>query len=233
MFRKKVNLEYEIVQKEYPQIISPAKSSIPEWYKNIPRWKDNKVASAETGIHQSVKMCVPLLESLSSGYMITLPYDLYVENKDGSPFLIWSNAIPQPPGWREQIANENLVPTGHYAFEYLWNLSLSFRVPTGYSMLVTHPLNRHDLPFTTLSGIIDGGFTVSPHGSFPFYIKSGFEGVIEQGTPIMQIIPFKQTPWELKNVEGLGEIGASDGLRSQLKFSGWYKKNFWTRKDYS
>jgi len=28
-------------------------------------------------------------------------------------------------------------------------------MPAGYSLLITHPFNRHDLPFVTLTGLVD------------------------------------------------------------------------------
>ena len=36
-------------------------------------------------------------------------------------------------------------------FHNLW----SIEAPEGYSLLFTHPVNRFDLPFTTLSGLVD------------------------------------------------------------------------------
>ncbi len=116
--------------------------------------------------------------------------------------------------------------------EYTWNACVSFSVPKGYNMLVTHPLNRYDLPFTTLSGIIEGEYVVQPSGSFPFYIKHGFTGLIEQGTPIFQIIPFKTESWESQKIEGLSKIGTTNQKASNLVFNGWYKNKFWTRKEY-
>jgi hypothetical protein len=233
MFIKKAILKYESVIKEYKDILVPAKQKIPDWYKGIPKWNDNKIASSQNGIHKTIKACTPFMESLTTGYIITLPYDLYIENKNGNPYMIWQENIEYPPRFRNKVSSDNLVPAGHYPLEYVWDISLSFEVPIGHSMLLTHPLNRHDLPFTTLSGVIDGGYATTPHGSYPFYVKTGFEGIIEQGTPIMQIIPFKQQPWTLEKVDGLSSIGISNEKASNLVFSGWYKKNFWTRKDYS
>lgn len=36
-------LQYESLLEEYPNIVSPAKANIPEWYKKIPKWKDNEI----------------------------------------------------------------------------------------------------------------------------------------------------------------------------------------------
>jgi hypothetical protein len=34
----------------------------------------------------------------------------------------------------------------------------------------------------------------------PFIIKSGFEGIIEKGTPMFQVIPFKRADWQAEFV---------------------------------
>jgi hypothetical protein len=81
--------------------------------------------------------------------------------------------------------------------------------------------------------VVDGGFVTNPIGSLPFYIKDGFEGVIPQGTPIAQIIPFRQENWSSKIANGLVNIGKKHGEQSKAVLSGWYKKTFWTRKNYN
>ena len=46
-------------------------------------------------------------------------------------------------------------PEGHHpnhlAFKGFWGM----KTPKGWSLLVVHPLNRHDLPWTITSGIMD------------------------------------------------------------------------------
>jgi hypothetical protein len=113
---------------------------------------------------------------------------------------------------------------------HAWKLNVSFVVPDGYSMLIMHPLNRHDLPFTTISGVIDGGFVSPPSGQVPFFIKKNFEGVIKQGTPIIQIIPFLQQNWDSEIENGLTEKGYQN--KHAHKIYGWYKDTFWKKKKY-
>ena len=232
MFKRSPVLKYESILEEYPNILSTAKSIMPEWYKKIPKWKNDEMFTFGVGINKTLKQCLPFMDSLSCGYIVTLPYDIYIHQNDGSPYLAWNDKVSNPPGCREAIADPNLLPFGHSPIEYTWNPCVSFEVPKGYNILIVHPLNRHDLPFTTLSGIIDGGFVTQPNGNFPFYIKEGFEGVIKQGTPIFQIIPFKKEGWKSQMTKGLIQIGLKNTKSSNLVFNGWYKNNFWTRKDY-
>jgi hypothetical protein len=231
MFRKKTILQYESAIDIYPNIITPAKNHIPKWYKEISKWKNNEIFNMQTGFEKTVKQCIPFLDSLTIGYMIVLPNDLYVKNNNGSPFITW-NGSEFPPKARDSIADLNLVPAGHYPLEFTWQTGVANTVPIGYSIILTHPINRYDLPFTTLTGIVDGGLVMGPSGSIPFYVKEGFEGIIPQGTPIAQLIPFRQENWSLKLTKGLTKIAKQHNDKIVSLIYGWYKKTFWTRKKY-
>lgn len=232
MFKKTPILKYESSMKEYENSIIPSKKVIPDWYKKIPQWKNNVFFDMKNGLNPTVKQCLPFMDSLTVGYVITLPYDVFVKNDNGQPILAWTNAVDNPPSIRKDIADINVVPAGHHPIEFVWDYNVAYSFPKGYSAIFTHPLNRHDLPFTTVSGIIDGGLVMSPHGNAPFYIKEGFEGIIPQGTPIAQLIPFRQEKWKSKKTPGLAEIGLLHSKKAVIIFGGWYKKNFWVRKSY-
>jgi hypothetical protein len=232
MFKKRAVLSYESAVSGYPNIITPSKNLIPEWYKKIPKWKNNEVFTIEDGFGNSVKQCMPFLESLSIGYMIVLPHDLYVKNNNGIPYVSWKDGIKFFPKWRTEPADQNIVPAGHHSIEYTWQTAVANTIPVGYSLIFTHPFNRHDLPFTTLTGIVDGGFVMSSNGNIPFFIKKDFEGIIPQGTPIAQIIPFRQENWSSKIQKGLIKKSEDYENRSTAIITGWYKKTFWTRKRY-
>ena len=69
------------------------------------------------------------------------------------------------------------------------------KTPPGYSVLFTHPMNWHYLPFYSLSGVVDTDTYTMPV-LFPFMMKNNFEGIIPKGTPVIQIIPFKRDDWK-------------------------------------
>jgi len=235
MFKKQPIIKYESSINYIEHSLLPARNFIPDWYKKIPKNKNKDGVVFDKGFRPSVKVCVPFLDAFTNGYMITTPYDIYIKNNDGVPYLVGMDGIPeeQLPRWRENLSNENIVPTGCYPYEYTWNYRISYTVPKGYSFLATHPLNRHDLPFISLTGIVDGGLVMQHDGNFPFFIKENFEGIISQGTPIIQIIPFRQEKWQSKKEIGLVAKGQKHGYAAAAKLIGWYKNTFWTKKEYN
>jgi hypothetical protein len=231
-FRKKPILQYESRLPTYPNTITSAKNHIPDWYKKIPQWENNEFFNIDRGIKRTVKLCVPFLEAFTAGYMITLPYDLHIKIQNGKPLIVWPGAVINAPGIRDNVAHEKLVPFGHYGVEFTWNYCVAYTIPKGYSAIVTHPFNRHDLPFTTITGVVDGGIVMYAHGKLPFYIKKDFEGLIPQGTPIAQIIPFRQEDWDSKKTDGLLAMGDLHNEHTGMVFKGWYKNAFWKKKKY-
>ena len=231
----KPTFQYESAIDEYPNIVSLTKNNIPEWYKKIPKWNNNEIYSMGGGFNTTVKQCMPFLETLTIGYVIKLPFDIYVKDNNGVPYITWNNGVEDKymPSWRDKVSDLNLVPTGYSPLEYTWKFNCSFKVPKKYSILVTHPLNREDLPFKTLSGVIDGNFAVQADGNVPFYIKSNFEGLIPQGTPIAQLIPFYRENWFFKIKKGLMEESKKNNFKINSVIFGYYKKNIWQRKSYN
>ena len=231
MFSKKPILQYDSVLDENPNTVVPSKSVLPDWYKKIPKVTlKQEIDDRDVNL---IKKCRPFLDAFSMGYMITLPYDLYVKDVDDVPYLMWKGGLEHTPSWRSRVGHEKLVPDGHFAREYVWNTCVSIKIPKGYSLIATHPFNRNDLPFTTITGVIDGDFVMYAHGEIPFYIKQGFEGLIPQGTPIIQVIPFLQQSWESKQTDGLVEEGENHHKLANLVFSAPYKHKFWKRKEYN
>ncbi len=226
MFRKKNIIKFESCYKEYPNIIIPSRTIVPNWYKNE---KPGKETSS------SFKKCVPLLEAITCGYLVKLPMDVYVEQRDNAPFVLWSNVEEGKDliGYRLNDSIDNIpAPEGFHKNSFYWKFPVSFQIPIGYSALFTQPLNRFDLPFLCFSVVIDGGYTLPPGANVSFYIKENFEGLIPQGTPIAQIIPFKNESWLAENSKGTAEQGKENKIKSSMVFGRWYKNTWWVKKDY-
>jgi hypothetical protein len=212
----------------------PIKKLLPKWYRDsestIPGLEDN--GEPVSGL----KRCIPFMDAMLSGYALVTPVDIFVsKNEDGSLNVRWNS-----PDIFQDFISERVKELGelmprppahypnHLAFKGFWGM----KTPRGWSMLVVHPLNRHDLPFTITSGIMDSD-KYSTSGNIPFFIKEDFVGVIPAGTPFAQLIPIKRAKWSsIKNDVGIQYLENLQGsfVRSPGKS---YKKYFWQRKEYN
>jgi hypothetical protein len=62
--------------------------------------------------------------------------------------------------------------------------------------LITHPINRLDLPFETLTGMVDADRYRDNFINFPARWRDrDFNGVLPKGTPLAQCVPIKRDEW--------------------------------------
>ena len=195
---------------------SSASKHLPEWYKKLPRYVNNSDRPIKALGMKDLKTCVPFRDAMISGYMILLQADIEVCISASGDVDIFSNRdLPFPVvEKRGALTPQNQGfgmpnPIGTAPILFAWSAVFGIGTDKSDSVLVTHPLNRHDLPFVTTSAIIDSGYN-DKAGNIPFFIKEGFTGVIPKGTPIAQILPFKREDWESKTIPY--------DVRSWLKF---------------
>lgn len=221
----------------------PAKKMIPEWYRKA------ESSFIEEGQELAgLKKCMPFMDTMVSGYFLTFPVNVYVNEKEGSKdsvsklfnntdtelTLRWdgpdtfSNFISERP---KTLGSTMPRPPGHYPNHLIFTGSWSIKTPRGWSVLMMPPLNRHDLPFTASSGIIDSDKFISS-GNIPFFMKRGFSGVIEAGTPFVQLIPIKRAEWAMStNDPSLRDQSVRESFEIQEKETA-YKRKSWIRKKY-
>jgi hypothetical protein len=212
---------------------SPAKFYIPEFYKNteslnINKFSVNDILSGKT----AVKMCLPFLDGLTAGYVQETWCDIHVDFTDNQIQYTYPHQV-EILSHREVTAfdTESFLNSGFIPFEFIWRRNWIPKLPRGYSLLITHPLSRFDLPFYTLSAIVDAdSFYHHPVGNIPFYLKNNFNGVIPAGTPMYQMIPIKRENWEKNDIEFSQDVVKRSSKKS---FYGMYKRNFRKNKKYN
>jgi hypothetical protein len=215
----------------YPQ---PAQKLVPEWYRKAERFVGGKQGfKPHTVIGTStIKSCMPFLDALTAGYIIELWQDLEVDYENNEPVLNW-RAEPAVAETRRPETLQNLPMGSEYHKEtFAWKQPFYIKTPKGYSLLVTHPLNYFDLPFTTTTGIVDSD-SVLGNGNLPFLLKKDFKGIIPKGTPIAQIIPLKREEWKSRIDENLIEEYKEHRVSLRRTASSWYKDKIWKRKPYT
>jgi len=225
----------------YGERLSPPEPSakhVPEWYKSLSKhdyWNSdehlNPVNHIGTdGAQVSTKMCMPFLDSLTAGYQYVLEDDLNidVEPETGKPILWWGGDVMLVD---KRPIIDMPIPNNCHPVHYGWRMNWYYETPPGYSVLITHPMNRFDLPFYTQSGIVESDIWGLPVFT-AFFLQKDFRGTIKKGTPIFQIIPFKRDNWELEVVETPEELDKhefrAENRRSMLY--GYYKKTAWRKK---
>jgi len=204
----------------------PAPLGIPTWFKTMPQHAFSAIASAED---DTVKRCPPFIDAMTQGFLIPLICDLKVENGE----FTWDNDLPpggdlgfarSPIGFHDasQVAGTPLFDPDRFLIKFhnLWTIE----APEGYSLMFTHPVNRFDLPFTTLTGLVDCDRYFDSWIHFPaHWHDAGFSGVLPKGTPVAQCIPIKRETWtarttaftdeETRRVHDLvGVIGREKGV---------------------
>jgi hypothetical protein len=184
----------------------PAKAFFPEWYKKIPKFENNNF-EVNIGIdgkvqsNATVKSCMPFLDTFTTGYIQHTWCDILIEYRETDGYVSFKySGEPEIMNVRQKVSSTELLKNDEfYSLEFVWHQPWIPQVPKGYSVLYTHPLNRFDLPFYSLSGIIDNDvYTRETAGNHPFFIKKGFVGLIPCGTPMFQMIPIKRESWAQK-----------------------------------
>ena len=227
----------------------PASDLIPEW------WKQGEAFISKTDLSLNVldkedraagmKSCIPFLDGITSGYLLLTWADIEI-TENHNEVVKWQYVEKNENGmWKETESNinwdmvgERTGAIGHsmprpagYAINHLtWNSKWGIKVPKGWSVLITHPLSRFELPFITSSAIMDSD-RFSSHGSIPFFIKKGWTGVIPKGTPYAHIIPIKRSSWISFNrvqPEKYQFIAKS----ARMVQYGFYRSKLWIPKKY-
>ena len=237
----------------FPEEVQPSTASkvIPEWYKNLDSYlTGKKEPNGEGQTNGTIKKCMPVFDSISLGYMLYTPVDVWVkQNKqppkeikltdvidesqlETQPFYEWPSfemitfhPIEQAP----THPNRN----GHNESYPKWMNPWSIKTPDGYSCLFVSPFHR-DLPFTILPGVVDTDKYDAPV-NFPFVLNSPttFSGLIPAGTPMAQVIPFRRDSWELKEGEQEDIVRQSKTMtKLRTRFFDSYKNQFRQSKEY-
>jgi hypothetical protein len=218
--------------------IEKSTSHIPEWYKKSSQKVKNlekySLSPENPGVTTSTyKKCSPFLDALTNGYMIYLSQDIEVTTKEnGEPYIMWRLSTLDPVSWHDKGQWEGLeYPENCHDFLYKWQNYFIIKTPKKYSTLFTHPHNRFDLPFYTLSGVVDTDkYNVEIH--FPFFLKKDFTGIIKAGTPVAQITFFKREPWFRTFKKYNKKYIKKERFKFFSNIERPYKNLIWQKKEY-
>ena len=206
-----------------------AKSALPDWLRSMaPR--------TASPLHQrsirTVKQCPPFVDAMSHGFLIPLPCDVVVNKGQFSwdwslPALQTENQPRTPLSFHvsEQLTGSPLGRAGQSAVKF--NSFWTIETEPGWSVMAVHPVNRDDLPFRLVSGLVDTDSFNAVGINFPaVWTDPNFEGTLPRGMPIAQcfVVP-RQTCELVCEALDADHAAAFDSVAEQIKGGpGVYRK---------
>jgi len=190
-----------------------ASNMIPEWYKQQPFGDDKPSAT--------IKRCMPILDMMSAGYMYVMPADVWIDATNPN-FLDFGLQDESIRSYTPQILTDHQhYQYDHYPIDPIYHKEVmrvnplwAIETPPGYSTLFIEPTHRYPTPIKAIPGIIDTDSFASS-GFLSFNVLAGFKGIVKQGTPLIQMIPFLREDWESK--WGSVTIDNMDVIKEQHK----------------
>lgn len=207
-------------------------NDLPDWYKKTNNFVGGKFLPTNGTPNLTIKKCIPVLDSMSAGYIISSWTEVFIERNgedvtvhssvnrsnvravDGHPIDQQAPLYPVPPDCDPQILK--------------WINPWHIKTPKGYSCMFINPMHR-DLPFKIIEGIVDTD-TFPLSVNFPFFLKKGFEGIIKHNTPIVQVIPFKRENFYSERGVFDEKTYIATHNYHDSSFFNRYKSKWWTRK---
>jgi len=210
----------------------PAKKLIPDWYKKMESYSFKKPTAFPDGkVSQggTLKACPPVLDYLTSGYIITLPCDLLVTSRDGTQYFSWNIPTKLVDGHsQEQMKGSPHEGRQVNKINNVWSIT----TPKGYSCYFFKPEYCDTKGIECMPAIVDTD--VFHNVNFPFFYtgEDCEELVIPKGTPLVQVFPFKRDNWEMS----VDDLCPSKQLKFasviSSKFQGAYRDLFRVKKSY-
>jgi hypothetical protein len=212
-----------------------ARGVLPDWLRAMP-------AQAASEIHgrdiRTVKQCPPFVDAMSYGFMILLPCDIQVDR--GAFAWDWDVPAPVTEGHPRAPLSFHVAaqfPGAPFAqgdraalkFNSFWTVELE----PGWSLFATHPVNRADLPFRLITGLVDSDRFFDGGINFPaVWTEPEFRGTLPKGTPVAQCFAVPRAAYEL-SVEPLDDAhraAYSKTVADVLAKPGVYRRQFRARR---
>lgn len=208
----------------------PAINFIPEWYKQMDTYVNKTGVPDNLGGKGTIKKCMPVFDSLTTGYIIVTHVDIWVQHIPNQPsYYTWKDF--NPIAFHGNAQASTYKPEHKFDFPKFIN-PWAIKTPKGYSSLFIPPMNRQNI-ISIFPGIVDTDkYTLNVE--FPFLLTDPtFDGLIPAGTPIAQIIPFKRDKWKMKfGTKKENENNKKIKIDLASHYYNVYKNKYRTSKEY-
>ena len=222
----------------------PIKLNIPEWFKHL------------SGKQNTVKNCMPFLDTLTTGYALKLTSDIRIDFNNIENDQTQTQAsyeldkkFTELQGLNVQTGPDNVHPRSQIEGSPILNRNnnqtiqkiiypFTIRTPKGYSCLFVPPLNNKDPRFDILPGIVDTD--VYPlEINFPYTINGDkykrLDTILKKGLIFAQVIPFLRESWKITVTDRKKMLKEKNTwwYKWTTKFQHKYKAQSWNKKSFS
>jgi hypothetical protein len=174
---------------------------------------------------------------MAHGVMIPLPCDVRIER--GA--FAWDWDIPEPvtsghpraPLSFHVAAQFSGAPFANGRAAIKFNSFWTIECEPGWSLFATHPVNRDDLPFRLISGLVDADRFHDGGINFPaIWIDPDFCGVLPRGAPVAQCfaVPREAPQLVFESFDGAQQAAYSKTVGEVLAAPNVYRKRFRARR---
>ena len=215
----------------YPPV--PASKVVPQWYKDIPVELKKLTNYIDADGVPSVKRCIPVLDYLTSGYVLANSWEIIVkpEMKEGiHSFSLECNRekyVGAHPWHQAPVEIDN--NKFHY---FKINQQWMIKTPPGYSSLIYQPHYLFNKKYKMLPAIVD----TDKHNDFIGligHVETDKEFNISPGEPLVVVFPFKREEWA-SEISFDPYVGKDTSFKYYLQgiWHGFYQKYFHSKKSY-
>lgn len=218
----------------------PAAKFVPEWYREQPGSVNDEWGMSQGFATSTVKRCMPIFDAMTAGYILGAPCDIYLDATDPEK-LTWNIPSQLHSIQHELFSFHSPEQYSHYPIDpSMYHKQLLRIMPTwavttskGYSSLFMNPHHTDNSPLWAFSGIVDTDTFVTD-GHLSFLVRKDFKGMIKQGTPLVQIVPFKRESWNMELATPKESRALFNKQRHILRstFMNGYKNKFRSKKEY-
>lgn len=248
--------------REHMSEFSPTPASspkeIPEWWNKMALYGgyngspegERIISLGNGGDNATIKRCIPVLDSMTMGYLIKTDSEMYVEPQKAPPIDFSDSSKPAAPSpIKATFPREREKVTVHdYGQAYTHPVTQRSKqelqkvftpwhvmVPDGHSVIMLNQMNNPSPYWETVSGVMDADAFYPRINLMVAMNDPEFKGIIPAGATLCQIIPFKRESWKSVVIDNQREdVSKVKKLNHRLSsvFHGSYRKLFWSKKEF-
>ena len=198
----------------------PASQHIPDWFRNM---------AADFPMGGTLKKCPPYLTAMTAGYIIPAPADVRLVMNANRELAAHGKVSYLNTHFPQQFAGSPFEGHTVVKFENPWIIV----TPPDYLCLVTAPINRFELPFVALTGIIEtGSYYKEVHLPLVCVMQPGQVYDLRAGSPMIHVLPLRHNEWHGRTAPmDLARRAEQQALFADNKHT--YKDRFWRKLSFT